>query len=482
MVMIPAVFSLSPVCAQTGLQREVKAYVSRAPFSMAAPRLPAIPARVKNITQFGAVGDGHFLNTEAISRTIQACAQAGGGTVEVPPGLWLTGPIELKSNINLHLDSGAVVLFSRDHSLYPVMTSSPSSHTFFVMSPVYGYKLHDVAITGRGIMNGSGDSWRPVKKEKMTPGQWSDLVKSGGVVGASGQMWWPSAEAMRGEDYLKSLHVAADKRTPADYLPARDYLRPYMIYLVSCSRVLLNGPTFMNSPKFALYPKYCRDLVVREIRINNEWYAQNGDGIDLANCTGALVYKCTVNAGDDGICMKSSRPSSDHTDTACEKNILIADCIVYHAHGGFVIGSNTDGGMENIAVENCDFIHTDVGIRVKSGRGRGGLVHRVYASGIYMTGIQREAVLFNTYYEQKRPSEEKRPVTPTTPRFRDFYLDSIYCQGAGSAISLTGLPEMPLSGIHFSAVNITARSGVSARDTASITFHHVKINDHAFNP
>jgi len=125
---------------------------------MAVPRLPKIPARVKSIIQFGAVGDGHFLNTEAISRTIQACAQAGGGIVEIPPGLWLTGPIELKSNINLHLDSGAVVLFSRDHSLYPVMTSSPSSHTFFVMSPVYGYKLQDVAITGPGIMNGSGDS------------------------------------------------------------------------------------------------------------------------------------------------------------------------------------------------------------------------------------------------------------------------------------------------------------------------------------
>lgn len=481
LLLIMGISSLSETYAQARLQAELKDYLAKTPFPMTAPQLPVIPAHVKSIVEFGAIGDGHTLNTDAISRTIAAVADQGGGTVEIPPGLWLTGPIELKSRINLHLDRGAIVLFSTDHSLYPLMTTSASSHTIFVMPPVYGYKLHDIAITGDGIMNGSGDSWRPVKKEKMTQSQWDDLVKGGGVVSPDGRMWWPSAEAMHGEAFLKSIHKPSKQRTPADYLPARDFLRPYMISLISCTRVLLDGPTFMNSPKFALYPKYCSDLVIRDVKINNEWYAQNGDGIDLANCTRAMVYKCTVNAGDDGICMKSSRPSSDQTDTACLKDILIADCVVYHAHGGFVIGSNTDGGMRRISVQHCDFINTDVGIRVKSGRGRGGLVHQVYLKGIYMANIQHEAVLFNTYYEQKQPQTEKRPVTPTTPRFQDFYLDSIYCQGAGAAISLTGLPEKPLTRIHFSQSQITARSGISAADTSLITFSHVKINHHAFN-
>lgn len=467
--------------SQQSLAEEIKAYVARAPFHMEAPALPRIPSLVKNIRDFGAVNNGETLNTAAITKAIDACAKAGGGIVEIPPGLWLTGPIELQSRINLHLDRGAILLFSPDHSLYPVMNTSPGSHSFFVMSPVYGYKLHDVAITGEGILNGSGDSWRPVKKDKMTDAQWKQLLSLKGAVSEDGNMWWPSEEAMQGESYLKTLHVAPAKRTASDYLKARDFLRPYMISLVGCQRVLLNGPTFMNSPKFALYPKYCRDLVIRDVKIQNEWYAQNGDGIDLANCKNAIVYKCTVNAGDDGICMKSSRPASDTTQDACLENILIADCTVYHAHGGFVIGSNTDGGMRHISVRNCSFLNTDVGVRVKSGRGRGGLVEEVYLRGIYMVNIATDMVLFDSYYEQKKPERQTEPVTATTPRFNTFFLDSLYGWGAAQAISLTGLPEMPLNRIHFSNVNLLdARKGVSAVDTAAISFQNVKINGHVY--
>lgn len=463
------------------LQNELKQYVSHAPFTMDIPELPDIPERQVNIKDFGAVGNGHVLNTEAINKAIDHCANEGGGTVIIPPGLWMTGSIELKSNINLHLEQGAILLFTADHSQYSIIRSSPSSNSYFVMPPVYGNDLHDIAITGDGIINGSGESWRPVKKEKMTAGQWKKLLSSGGALSDDGKMWWPTKAAIEGESYLKKLRKKHEKLTEADLLPARDFLRPNLVSLAGCNRVLIDGVTLMNPPKFTLNPKNCNNLVIREVKVNNEWYAQNSDGIDLSNCKNSIIYKCTVNAGDDGICMKSSRGGSDKTDSASLKNIIIADNIVYHAHGGFVVGSNTDGGMENIYVYNCNFINTDVGIRVKSARDRGGLVHNIYISNIYMTNIVTEAILFNTYYENKEISSAAHPVTMTTPRFEDFYMDNIYCDGAGSAISLTGLPEMPVRKLYFNNINITADKDLAAIDTADIVMKNVLINGREYD-
>jgi polygalacturonase len=460
---------------QENIRNEIKQYINAAPFKMPAPELPAIPQRTDSITTYGAIGDGETLNTKAIQQTINTCADNGGGKVVIPAGLWLTAPIELKSNIELHLDEGAILLFTKDHTQFPIITT-PGGHKYFVMSPIYGYKLHDIAITGSGIINGSGDSWRPLKKSKATDAQWKNLQKSGGVVSSDGSMWWPSEEAMNGEDYLKKLKKKDKEVTADDYLPARDYLRPYMVLLNGCKKILINGPTFMNSPKFGFVPQNCTNLVVRNLKINNEWYAQNGDGMDIINCKNVLIYKCTVNAGDDGICMKSSRSSSDTSGNASLQNIVIADCKVYHAHGGFVIGSNTDGGMENISVKNCSYINTDVGIRIKSDRTRGGLVHHIFIDGIYMNNIQDNAIVFDSYYEQKNPERKQLPVTPTTPRFQDFYFNNIYCASAGKAISITGLPESPVDHIYFNNVNIHADKGNTSVDATNIIFNQVKVN------
>src|SRR5699024_7250306 len=238
--------------------------------------------------------------------------------------------------------------------------------------------------------NGSGDSWRPVKKSKTTKKQWKKLVKSGGVVSEDGKIWWPSREGLKGKERYKKIRKEKGKEAVAkDFLPVRDYMRPYMLSIIDCDNILLDGPTFMNAPMFTMKPKWCHNIVIRNVKVNNEWYAQNGDGIDLSACTNAIIYKSTVSTGDDGICMKSSRSSSDKTDTARLKNIIIADCIVYRGHGGFVIGSDTDGGMENIFVNNCSFINTDIGIRVKSGEGKGGKVNDIYIDDIYMANIKK---------------------------------------------------------------------------------------------
>jgi DNA sulfur modification protein DndE len=459
-------------------QKDAAWYISNAPFQMPEVIVPVFPGNRFSITDYGAVGDGQTLNTEAISKTIAACAAAGGGTVIVPKGLWLTGPVELKSNINLCVQRGALLQFTEDHSQYPIIKASSKSSSYVPASPIYGYDLKNIAITGEGIIDGEGESWRPLKKEKATASQWKDFTSSGGVVSDDGKIWWPSKEAMNGDQYLKELKKEKQKLTAENVLPARDFLRPYMVYLVGCDNILIKDVTIRNSPKFVFYANSCTNITMNRVNIFNEWWAQNGDGIDISRCKNVVIYDCTVSAGDDGICMKSSRSRKDD-ETANLQNIIIAKCVVYHAHGGFVIGSNTDGGMENIFVSDCNFIGSDIGIRVKSNVGRGGLVKNIYLKNIFMKDIVDEAISFNTYYEDKPAgkiqSDSKPVIKDKTPHFTDFYFDSIYCNGAKTAISITGLPERPVNDIYFKNMIITADKGFEATDAADLHLNNVKI-------
>ncbi len=463
------------VYSQDNIQNEVNSYLKNLPFDMPAITVPHFPDRVFNIINYGAVGDGYTLNTKSINEAITDCSDKGGGKVIVPPGLWLTGPIELKSNVNLHLEKGALLMLSKNHADYP-MLKFPGSGKVTAASPVYGYKLNNVAITGEGIIDGSGETWRPVKKSKTTASQWKSITASGGSISEDGRMWWPSKEAMKGENYLKNLFKEKKRPSTEDFLPVKDYLRPYMILLVKCKNVLFEGPTFENSPKFIMYPNRCENLILRNLKILNEWWAQNGDGIDISACKNVLVYKCVISVGDDGICMKSSKSTKNGSEAALQ-NIVIADNVVYHAHGGFVIGSNTDGGMKNISVKNCDFIGTDIGLRFKSVRAKGGLVEDIYVDSVFMKDIANQAILFNTYYEvsRMRQEEQKFAVNEKTPRFRNFYITNIVCNGAKNAIEITGLPEMPIKDISLKNITISATRGFSSENAENINLNNVKI-------
>jgi len=271
------------------------------------------------------------------------------------------------------------------------------------------------------------------------------------------------------------LKQSGKKLTAADFLPARDYMRPYMVWLVRCKNVWIEGVTLKNSPKFALYPNYCEQVMIKDVKVNNEWWAQNGDGIDISGGKNIIIYRCTVNAGDDGICMKSS-PSRYADSSAALQQVLIADCIVYHGHGGFVIGSNTDGGIRNVYVTNCNFIDTDTGIRIKSRRGSGGWVRDIYIDRIYMHNIANEAVLFDTYYEQSSASDTAaQPVTPETPHFTDFHLSDIQVSGAASAIVIRGLSEMPVERIFFTDMHMQTDRGIQLDYAKDIAFRNVEI-------
>jgi polygalacturonase len=452
---------------------ELKQYYRDLPFSMSEVKLPGIPDRTVSILEYGAVGDGLMMNTDAFARAIRACAEGGGGKVVVPAGIWMTGPIRLESKTELHLERGALILFSKKFEDFPVVRDAQEgSSRFRCTPPLSAADAEDIAITGPGIVDGSGEAWRPVKKEKLTESQWRDLLKSGGAVSGDGKIWWPSEGALKGEGLLGKLGRGKDL-TAKDFEPAREYLRSNLVELVRCKRILLDGPTFQNSPRFTVNPIQCEDIVICNVKILNPWYAQNGDGLDLTACRRVLVVHSTLSVGDDAICMKPGKIAKYQAPGPACAQIVIDGCTVYRGHGGFVIGSEGYGGAQDIVVRNCTFVGTDVGLRFKSSRGRGGLIEKIFVDGVRMKDIADEAILFDTGYgegstesnlSRTTAADEPQPVDARTPRFRNFTIRNVVCQGAGRAISFLGLPEMPVSGIHMAGIVITAeRGGVLAR-------------------
>lgn len=448
--------------AFASIEQEVKAYTSNLPFPMPQIRLPQIPPNHVNIVEFGALADGHTMNTKAINDAIRACAKKGGGTVIIPAGMWLTGPIELDNNIELRVEAGALVLFSHRFEDYPVLAKGDR-----VTSPIHGQGLANVAITGRGTFNGNGQHWRPVKKEKLTEGQWKELVASGGVVTPDGKMWWPSREAMNGEAYLKNLRATKKQPTPEEIAGAREFLRPTMLDLTDCKYVLIDGPTFTNTPGWVLHPTECEDVVIRDTSIVNNWWGQNTDGADISGCRNVLFYRNVLDAGDDGICMKSSMSSK--REFALE-NVVIVDCIVYHGHGGFVIGSNTDGGVRNISVRNCTFMGTDIGLRFKSARDRGGKVENIYIDGIRMKDIATSAILFDMYYNG---DGDNNPAKERIPHFRNFDIKNVVCNGAREALVVRGLVDAPVEGVSLTNIFIMSDEALRMEEADGFTMKNV---------
>ncbi|HMO60865.1 MAG TPA: glycoside hydrolase family 28 protein [Ferruginibacter sp.] len=462
----------------TAQEKNISYYRAKAPFAMPDVALPNFADKTFSIKDFGGVNDGKTLNTQAFAKAIEACSDAGGGKVIVPAGTWLSGPVEMKSNINLHLEKGAVIQFTSDRTQYPIINISGDNKKFEVAPPLYAYRAHDIAITGEGIIDGAGESWRPVKKSKVSAEVWSNLIKTG-TLSTDGKIWWPSAEALNGEAYLEKLKKGKSSTVAEDYLPARDFMRPHMIYFVQCKKILVEGVTIRNSPKFVFYPGRCTDITMNGVTVFNEWWAQNGDGIDISACTNVVIYNCTLSVGDDGICMKSSR-GAKAAGEALLKNILIAKCTVYRAHGGFVIGSNTDGGMENIYVSDCSFIGSDIGIRVKSNPGRGGIVKDIYIENITMKDIKNEAILFTTSYEDvpagKEAGSSKEEADGKIPEYSRFYISNVTCDGAARAVFILGLKEMPIHDIYMENMQITSKAGFISTDAKNIFLKNVTFN------
>jgi polygalacturonase len=439
-----------------------------------------------SIVRFGAKGDGITLNTQNINKAIASVSQKGGGVVLIPSGLWLTGPIELKSNVNLHLKRDAILQFTDDFNQYKLVQGNwEGQPAWRNQSPISGVNLENIAITGTGIIDGNGGAWRMVKKDKLTETQWKTLVASGGIVKADGKMWYPSEKTVKGSN-TKNAGVIEAGKTAADYEDIKDFLRPNLLVLTSCKKVLLEGVTFQNSPAWNLHPLLCEDLTLRNLQVKNPWFAQNGDGVDVESCKNVLIEGSTFDVGDDGICIKSGRDEAGRKRGVPTENVIVRNNVVYHAHGGFVIGSEMSGGAKNIWVYDCSFIGTDIGLRFKTTRGRGGVVENIYINNINMIDIPGEAILFDMYYAAVDPvplAGEKReaiktvtvPVTEATPQFKNFYIKDVVANGAEKAIFFRGLPEMNIKDIHLENVTIKAKKGIEIIEAAGIFLKNVNV-------
>lgn len=477
---VPVILGMLCACQSTSTEQHSDTYIEdlyeALPFDMPVVQRPSFPDYQVDIRDFGAKADGETLNTEAINNAIKAVSEKGGGKVVIPEGLWLTGPVVLQNNVNLHVEKNALVLFSGDADLYPlVRTSFEGLDMLRCQSPISAMNAENIAITGHGVLDGSGDSWRPVKRNKMTDGQWKSLLKSGGVVDESGKVWYPNEGALK----ASILTGSKEKREISDseWEGMKRWLRPVLLSIVKSKRVLLEGVTFRNSPSWCLHPLSCEDLTLNGVKVFNPWYSQNGDALDVESCKNVVVTNSLFDAGDDAICIKSGKDADGRRRGEPCENVLVKNNTVLHGHGGFVVGSEMSGGVRNVYVADCTFIGTDVGLRFKSTRGRGGVVENVYVDNINMINIPGDALIADLYYAVKdAPGAPVPAVTEETPSFKNIHISNISCKGAGRAMFLNGLPEMPIENFSVRNMRITdAQKGAFINKVAGVTLENIEI-------
>lgn len=443
--------------------------------------LPVFKTDTFNVLRFGAQAGGLVLNTSAIQSAIDSCHARGGGVVLIPKGLWLTGPIRLRSHVNLHVSKGALIQFSDDTDQYPlVRTNWEGLEAIRAQSPLSATDSENVAVTGTGILDGGGMSWRPLKKNKVTDSEWKSILATGGVLDAKGETWYPTERALIGSMRTRPGVIAEgyDERSAEEI---KEFLRPNMVVFIRCHKVLIDGPTFQNSPAWTLHTLLSRHFTLRNVTVKNPAFAQNGDGVDVESTRFFQIENCVFDTGDDGVCLKSGRDAEGRKRGVPTSDGIVKNCIVYKAHGGFVIGSEMSGGVRHIFVSDCTFLGSDIGLRFKTTRGRGGAVEDIYITNINMTDIPHEAILFDMYYNGKAADEAIKnpefanvPVTEATPAFRRFFISKVACRGAEYALYSQGLPEMNVQDVHIEDCSFQSKRGIALIESSGFVLQRIE--------
>ena len=463
-------------------------------FELPKVYVPHFKKDTVTVLSFGAVPDGLTLNSKSINQAIESCAKQGGGTVIIPAGSFVTGPIVMQSNINLHLQKGALVIFTSDFNQYPLVLSSfEGVNAARCQSPLVADHLENIAITGEGIMNGNGFYWRPLKKEKVTETQWKNHLKEyGGVLTEDGKNWYSSTKALKG--FLSNtIGKLSEGKKLADFEEVKDFLRPNMIRIADCKNILIQGVSFENSPAWTTHVTMSEHITIENLTVKNPWFGTNTDALDLESCKNAVIENCHFDTGDDGITIKSGRDAEGRRRGVPTKNVLVNNCVVYHAHGGFVVGSEMSGGVNNMFVGNCTFIGSDIGLRFKTTRGRGGMVENIFVNNVNMLNIPAEAILFDMYYmakdpvvlageKREPPKVERKLVDETTPQFRNFYFTNITCNGAAKGIFIRGIPEMHVKNVVIENAVLQANEGIDIQEASGITLNNVTMISKNTNP
>jgi polygalacturonase len=411
-------------------QNDYSKYYKNLPVQMPVAVGPTIPDNNISLKDAGGMGDGVTMNTEAFSKAISELDKKGGGHLNVPAGIYLTGLISLKDNIDLHLEKNAIIVFSPDKKDLIKVDKTTGKPEDKATPGINASKRKNISITGEGVIDGNGEWWRPVKRGKVSDDEWETYKSMGGTISQKGDIWYPYN--------LKHFDNVASS------CEAQETMRAHLIRLTDCENVLIQGVTIQNSPKFHIVPQRCNNFIIDGVTVRCPWNAQNGDGMDIGNSKNVLIVNNTLDVGDDGICMKGGAGKGGVDAGPCE-NILIMDNTVYHAHGGFVIGSEFSGGMKNIVVRENRFSGTDTGLRFKSAIGRGGKTENIFINNIYMTDIKNEAIVFETTYWDNHVGATKNTVEKKAeyvPDFSDIHISDIVCRGAKTGISAHGAPGM----------------------------------------
>ncbi|WP_201983916.1 glycoside hydrolase family 28 protein [Hymenobacter rubidus] len=402
-----------------------------------------------NVLKYGAKNDSTKLATAAIAKAIDAAAKAGGGTVYFPAGRYRTGPIHLKSNITIEIGAGAILYFSDNFDDYlPMVPSRYEGIDVTSFSPLfYAYKAENITIKGRGIIDGQGKKW------------WDY---------AEGQS--RKSQDSKWQQEFKRLNANILKPDEAGGVIDRAFLRPPFIQPMFCKNVHIEGITIRNSPFWTVNPEFCENVTIAGVTINNP-KSPNTDGINPESCRYVHISNCHISVGDDCITIKSGKDQAGRKMNVPAENYTITNCTMLAGHGGVVIGSEMSGGVKKIVISNCVFDGTDRGIRIKTARGRGGVVEDIRVDNIVMKNIREQMIVLDMQYAKSTPE----PVSERTPRFRNIHFSNITAEGSQAGL-LNGLSEMPIENVTFSNCNFDAKQGFTVREARNIAFHNVEVN------
>ncbi len=415
---------------------------------------PNIPGRVFNVKDYGAIGDGEFMNSGAFADAIAACSAAGGGRVVVPSGQYLTGPIHLRSNIDLHIESGAVVLFSTDPADYPLVFSRYEGMELYNYSPlIYARNAQNVAVTGAGVLHGQAadENW------------WSWC--------GSPLYGWSEGMPRQHEDRDK-LFAQAEAGVPVGQrvYGQGHYLRPSLMEFYECQNVMVEGVHLKDSPFWNIHPVLCRDVIVREVTVTG--YGPNNDGCNPESVDRMLIDNCYFDTGDDCIAIKSGRNADGRRLATPSRNIVINGCQMRAGHGGVVIGSEISGGVHHVFAENCQMDSPDLwyALRFKNNAMRGGKVEHIYARDIDVGQVTYAAITCDFNYEEGADG-------PFIPELNNLVVERLNVKQAGRVIDSQGLPGAPVRNIQLIDCNfdgVTAPSIVT--HTRGLVLDNVTVN------
>lgn len=403
--------------------------------------LHAAPAIVHNVRDSGAAGDGRTVDTAAIQHAIDDCAATGGGTVVLPPGRYLSGSLTLRSHVTFDVEAGATLLASQRPEDYPLVANPWGEGRQEVAPLLFADRAENVTITGRGTIDGQGEVWW----QRL----WYNTPKHGHHQAVTPEEKREAAIGRRG--------------------------RPQLIRLVHCRDVVISEVNLLNSPEWNVHPLFCDNVRIEGITIKADPNSPNTDGINPESCRNVQILGCRIDNGDDCVTLKSGINELGRKVGKPDEDITIANCVMYHGHGGVTIGSEMSGGVRNVVVTNCVFQGTDNGIRIKSQRGRGGVVEGLTVSNLVMQDVPHPFMITTFYMGNDRP-DQVFPVGEGTPRFRGFLFSNISVRGADDAGAITGLKELPISGLSFEHLQIQSKKAFQIRNARDIAFHDVTID------